>query len=116
MVAHSCLRFCATKVEHGVTLYRAAPCFLHLLNFLLQASEDIGMEKLLNCDTQTVAELFYGRNGSAVVPTAYDIIYCGLRDSAQRAELVDGNISLIAQLQYPFSYSFSYGHRYHPFS
>lgn len=90
--------FMDTKAEHGVTLYQAAPCFLHLLNFLLQISEDIGMKKLSIVIPRPSQSFFYGRNGGAVVPTAYDIVDCGLRDSTQRTELVNGNVSLIAQL------------------
>ena len=89
---------------------------LFLLNFLFQIPEQLRIEEVLDCDSQTIAEFLDCRNCCAAVPTADDVVYCGLGHTAHATELVDGNISLIAQLQYPFSYGFSYGHRYHPFS
>ena len=47
------------------------------------------MEELVNCDTQSIAQLFDGRNGGAVVSAADDIVHSGLCHAAHAAELVE---------------------------
>ena len=71
-----------------------------LLNFLFQIPEQFRIEKVLNCDSQTIAEFLDCRNCCAAVPTADDVVYCGLGHTAHATELVDGNIALAAQLLY----------------
>ena len=47
------------------------------------------MEELINRDTQSIAKLFDGRNGSTVVSAADDIVHSGLCHTAHAAELVE---------------------------
>ena len=73
-----------------------------LLNFLFQVSEQFRVKEFLNGDSQTIAELLDRGNSGAAVSSADDIVYRGLSNAAHAAELVDGNITLIAQLQDAF--------------
>lgn len=54
------------------------------------------MEKLLDGDTQAVTQLFDGGNRSAAVPPANDVIDSRLRDTAHIAQLIDGDVLLLA--------------------
>lgn len=54
------------------------------------------MEKFLNGDTQAVTQLFDGGNCSAAVSSADDVIDSGLRDTAHVAQLIDGDVLLLA--------------------
>lgn len=60
-----------------------------LFDFLFQISKELRVEELVNCDTQSVAQLFNGRNGGAVVSATDDIIYSRLCHAAHTAELVE---------------------------
>ena len=86
---------------------------LFLLNFLFQIPEQFRIEKILNRDSQTIAEFLDCRNCCAAVPTADDVVYCGLGHTAHATELVDGNIVLAAQLQNALLNSFTDVHGYH---
>lgn len=57
------------------------------------------MEKLLDGDTQAVTQLFDGGNCSAAVSSTDDVIDSRLRDTAHIAQLVDGDVLLLAQFQ-----------------
>lgn len=54
------------------------------------------MKKLLDGDTQAVTQLFYSGNRSAAVSPANDVIDSRLRDTAHVAQLVDGDVLLLA--------------------
>ena len=54
------------------------------------------MEKLLNGDTQAVTQLFNGGDCSAAVSPADDVIDSRLRDTAHVAQLIDGDVLLLA--------------------
>ena len=84
-----------------------------LLNFLFQIPEQLRVEKVLNRDSQTIAELLDRRYSGTAVSSADDIVYRGLSHAAHAAELVDGNITLIAQLQDTFLDGFANVHGYH---
>lgn len=47
------------------------------------------MEELVNCDTQSIAQLFDGGNGSTVISTADNFVHSGLCHTAYTAELVE---------------------------
>lgn len=67
------------------------------MNFLLQIPEQLRVEKVLNRDSKTITKfLDFGYSGAAV-SYADNVVYCGLGHAAHAAELVDGNITLIAQ-------------------
>lgn len=57
------------------------------------------MEKLLDSDTQTITQFFDGRNRSATVSSADDVIDSRLRDTAHVAQFVDGDVLLLAEFQ-----------------
>ena len=73
------------------------------------------MEELVNCNTQTIAQLFDRGYGCAVVSAANDVVHGGLRNTANAAEFVNGNIAFLTQLNDSLPDSFAYGHRYHLF-
>ncbi len=54
------------------------------------------MEKFLDGDTQAVTQLFDGGNRSAAVSPADDVIDSRLRDTAHVAQLIDGDVLLLA--------------------
>ena len=89
---------------------------LFLLNFLFQIPEQFRIEEILNRDSQTIAEFLDCRNCRAAVPTADDVVDCGLGHTAHATELVDGNIALAAQFQDALFNSFTDVHGYHLFS
>ena len=86
---------------------------LFLLNFLFQIPEQLRIKEVLDCDSQTIAEFLDGRNCCAAVPTADDVVYCGLGHTAHATELVDGNIALAAQFQNTLLNSLADVHGYH---
>ena len=86
---------------------------LFLLNFLFQIPEQLRIEEVLDCDSQTIAEFLDCRNCCAAVPAADDVVDCGLGHAAHAAELVDGNIALAAQFQNALLNSFADVHGYH---
>lgn len=89
---------------------------LFLLNFLFQIPEQFRIKEVLNRDSQTIAEFLNCRNCCAAVPTADDVVYCGLGHAAHATELTDGNIALTAQLQDALLNSFTDVHGYRLFS
>nr|WP_304263368.1 hypothetical protein [Phascolarctobacterium succinatutens] len=70
-----------------------------MLNFLLQIPEQLRVEKVLNRDSQNITKFLDCGYSGAAVSYADNVVYCGLGHAAHAAELVDGNITLIAQLQ-----------------
>ena len=89
---------------------------LFLLNFLFQIPEQLRIEEVLDRDSQTIAEFLDCRNCCAAVPTADDVVYCGLGHTAHATKLVDGNIALAAQFQDALLNSFTDVQGYHLFS
>ena len=73
------------------------------------------MEEIFNGDSQSVAQLLDRRNSGAVVPSADDIIYRGLRNAAHIAELIDRYVTFPAQFQDAFFHRFADIHGYHLF-
>ena len=53
------------------------------------------MEKLVNCNTQTIAELFNSGHSSTVVSAADDVVHSRLRNTADAAQPVNGDITLL---------------------
>ena len=89
--------------------------FPGLFDFLLQSCKQRGAKEFLNRNTQSVAKFLDRRNGSAIIPSADNIVHGGLRNTADAAELVNGDVSFLAQLNDSLPDSFAYGHRYHLF-
>ena len=87
-----------------------------LLELLFQIPKQLRVEEVLNRDSQTIAELLDRRNSGTAVSAADNIVYRGLGHTAHAAELVDGNITLIAQLQDAFLNSLADVHGNHLFS
>lgn len=54
------------------------------------------MEELLDGDTQAVTQFFDGGNCGAAVSPADDVVDSRLRDTAHVAQLVDGDVLLLA--------------------
>ena len=54
------------------------------------------MKKLLDSDTQAVTQLFDGGDCGAAVSSADDVIDSRLRDTAHVAQLIDGDVLLLA--------------------
>ena len=65
-------------------------------HFRLYVFEKIIVEEVDDRDPQTVAQLLNRRNGRAVVASADHIVHGGLRDSADRAQLIDSQVALCA--------------------
>lgn len=86
------------------------------MNFLFQIPEQFKIEKVLNRDSQTIAEFLDCRNCRTAVSTADDVICCGLGHTAHDTELVDENIALVSQFQDALLNSFNNVHGYHLFS
>ena len=63
-------------------------------HFRFYVFEQIGIEKINDRDAQTVAQLLQRGDGSAVVAAADHIVHGGLRDAANRAQLVNSQVSL----------------------
>ena len=73
------------------------------------------MEKFIDCNTQAVTELFDCGDRSAVISSAYNVVYSRLRNAANTAEFVNGYISFLTQLNNALTNSFTYSHWYHLF-
>lgn len=71
------------------------------------------MEKLVNGHIQPVTKLLDRGNGRTVISSADDIIDRGLRNAADRAQLIDGNIAFLTQSNNSLLDRFSNRHRYH---
>ena len=64
--------------------------------FRFYVLEQIIIEEINNCDPQAVAQLLQRGDGGAVVAAADHIVHGGLRDAADRAQLVNSQVSLCA--------------------
>lgn len=62
-------------------------------HFRFYVFEQIIIEEIDDCDPQTVAQLLQRGNGGAVVAAADYIVYGGLRNAADRAQLVNSQVS-----------------------
>ena len=65
-----------------------------LFHFRFYVFEQIVVEEINDRDPQTVAQLLQRGNGGAVVAAADHIVHGGLRDAADRAQLVNSQVSL----------------------
>ena len=63
-------------------------------HFRFNVLEQIIIEKINDRDSQAVAQLLERGDGSAVVAAADHIVHGGLRDAADRAQLVNSQVSL----------------------
>ena len=73
------------------------------------------MEELVNCNTQTIAQLFDRGYGRTVISAANDVVDGGLRNAANATQFVNRDITFLAQLNNSLPDSLAYGHRYHLF-
>ena len=62
--------------------------------FRFYVFEQIVIEKIDDCDPQAVAQLLERGDGVAVIAAADHIVHGGLRDAADRAQLVNSQVSL----------------------
>jgi hypothetical protein len=85
------------------------------LDFLFQPSKQFRLEELLDGDVQPIADFLDGGYRGAVVPPADDVVEGGLGDTAHAAQLIDGDVTLLAQFQYALFDSFADGHGHHLF-
>ena len=69
-----------------------------LFYFLFQVTKQFTVKELLNGDAQAVTQFFDGGDGGAAVAAADNVVDGGLGDTANSAELVDGNICFLTQL------------------
>ena len=67
-----------------------------LLHFRFYIFEKIIIEEVDDRDPQSVAQLLDRRNGRAVVAATDHVIHGGLRDAADRAQLVNSQVALCA--------------------
>ena len=67
---------------------------VHLFHFRFYVLEQIVIEEINDRDPQTVAQFLKRGDGGAVISSADHIVYGGLRDAADRAQLVDSQVSL----------------------
>ena len=65
-----------------------------LFHFRFDVFEKIIIEEINNCDPQAVAQFLQCGDGGAVVAAADHIVHGGLRDAADRAQLVNSQVSL----------------------
>jgi len=63
-------------------------------HFRFNVLEQIIIEKINDRDSQAVAQLLHRGNGGAVISSADHIVHGGLRDAADRAQLVNSQVSL----------------------
>ena len=63
-------------------------------HFRLYVFEQIIIEEVDDRDSQTVAQFLERRDGGAVVAASNHIVHGGLRDAADRAQLVNSQVSL----------------------
>lgn len=83
--------------------------------FLFQIAEDVIVKKGADRNAEPIAEFFDGRNCCAVVSAADDVVYGGLRDTADGTKFVDGKVMLVAQRQDADLDRFTDYHNSHPF-
>ena len=62
--------------------------------FRFYVFEQIIIEEINDCDPQTVTQLLQRGDGGAVVSATDHIVHRGLRDAADRAQLVNSQVSL----------------------
>ena len=62
-------------------------------HFRFYVFEQIIIEEIDDCDPQTVSQRLQRGNGGAVVAAADYIVYGGLRNAADRAQLVNSQVS-----------------------
>ena len=62
-------------------------------HFRFNVLEQIIIEKINDRDSQAVAQLLQRGDGGAVVASADHIVHGGLRDTADRAQLIDSQVS-----------------------
>ena len=65
-----------------------------LFHFRFDVFEKIIIEEINNCDPQAVAQFLQCGDGGAVVASADHIVHGGLRNAADRAQLVNSQVSL----------------------
>ena len=65
-----------------------------LFHFRLYVFEQIIIEEVNDRDPQTVAQLLERGDGGAVVAASNHIVHSGLRNAADRAQLVNSQVSL----------------------
>ena len=63
-------------------------------HFRFYVFEKVVVEEIDDRDPQTVAQFLDRRNGRAVVASADYVVHGGLRDAADRAQLVDSQVAL----------------------
>ena len=80
--------------SYAALLYkkRFCKCFCSktLFYFLFQTAEQFVIEKIVYRNAQPVANFFDGGNGSAVVPSADDVVKGGLGNTTEGRKLVYG--------------------------
>ena len=76
--------------------------FFILLEFLIQIPEEVRIEELLDGNSQAITKLFDGGNGGAPIAATDNIVHGGLGDTAHGAQLIDGNVLLLAEFQDAF--------------
>ena len=81
------------KTYCGKTAPQVIPAVL-LFYFRFYVSEQIIIEEVNDRDPQAVAQLLQRGDGGAVVSAADHIVHGGLRDAADRAQLVNSQVSL----------------------
>lgn len=95
-------------------MQNSPPCRGVLLYFLFKIEKNVAVEEVNYRDIESVADLFDGGNGGAIIPSADDIIKCGLCDAGDGGEFVDGDVALVAERFYAKLYRFADRHLHHP--
>ena len=67
---------------------------VHLFHFRFYVFEQIVIEEIDDRDPQAVAQLLERGDGGAVVAASNHIVHSGLRNAADRAQLVNSQVSL----------------------
>ena len=81
------------KTYCGKTAPQELPAVLSF-HFRFYVFEQIVVEEINDSDPQTVAQFLERRDGGAVVASSNHIVHGGLRDAADRAQLVNSQVSL----------------------
>lgn len=68
-------------------------------DFLLQIVKQIHIEEVLDGDVEAVTDFLNGGNRGAAVAVVDDVIQGGLGHAAENGQLVDGDVSLVAQVE-----------------
>lgn len=72
------------------------PCaFCLLFQFLFQIAEQFGMKEFFNGNSQPIAKLFDGGNGSASVASADNIVDSRLGGTTDAAQFIDRKVLLL---------------------